>query len=217
MTRNRIQMFAVVLAAAAFVGAGAFGQTTTAPATVLCRDGTSVQRAEGACADHGGVAGPMSPSDSSSTAAESDRGTGGSAATGGSPATGGSTETGTSIGTGGSAATGASTAAGNSATGNSAADIQSNQQPSGAPVPYAQDTSSSSMPASPSGTQTETPDTTQTATQDTTTTAPSSAPPSGTPAKATAQCKDGTLWYGALAEGACSAHGGVDQWLDQRQ
>jgi uncharacterized protein with FMN-binding domain len=49
-----------------------------------------------------------------------------------------------------------------------------------------------------------------------TTTAPAApaktAPAAGTPANATAKCKDGTFSYAKQHSGACSHHGGVAEW-----
>src|SRR5229473_2050852 len=64
---------------------GTGSATTTGaaePATVLCKDGTSMRRAEGCCDNHGGPAGPMSPYATSPTSGKSSQGTGGSGSAG---------------------------------------------------------------------------------------------------------------------------------------
>ncbi len=64
------------------------GSTTTGaaqPGTVLCKDGTSMRRAEGCCDNHGGPAGPMSPYATSPTSGKSGQGTGGSGSAGVAP------------------------------------------------------------------------------------------------------------------------------------
>ncbi len=67
---------------------GTGSATTTGaaePATVLCKDGTSMRRAEGCCDNHGGPAGPMSPYATSPTSGKSGQGTGGSGSAGVAP------------------------------------------------------------------------------------------------------------------------------------
>jgi uncharacterized protein DUF3761 len=75
-------------------------------------------------------------------------------------------------------------------------------------------TATKTAPSAPSTTKAE-PKTTTKASKEVGTKVPEkpvAAAPAGTPANATAKCKDGTYSYAKQHSGACSHHGGVAEW-----
>jgi hypothetical protein len=208
MGRNRIQMFAMLIAGAGLLAPHAFAKDAkNAGDQVECKDGTLSKGGRGACSKHGGVASRVNTStESPTTVPESStvmckdgtsakKGQGACSHHGGvagpmSPSGSSKSPKGPSDqGIGGSAGDGRSTPA---PSGSSA------PNPTTAPPTAGKSNGSG---AAARGTSPE----------------PSTRAPAGKPAKATARCKDGTLSYSAHHEGACSHHGGVDQWMDAQK
>jgi len=216
MRTNRGQLFAVIIAAFGFAGTRSFGEAAKADAEhVECKDGTISKKGQGACSGHGGVAANVNTSAANPTSVpesatvlckdgtSSKKGKGACSGHGGvaQPMTpSGSSSSASQKGTGEMTPSGASSGASQKGTGGSSSDARANQKSTGTPVPNAPDTSSSS------GSRTTAPGA-----------AASPTPSTNKSGKPTARCKDGTLSYSAQHEGACSHHGGVDQWLDQKQ
>jgi hypothetical protein len=167
----------------------ALTQAKDAPATVICKDGSTSKGGSGACSGHGGV-----DKNATKAAAKS----AGSAAAPSASAPSGTEET-VVCKDGSTSKAGKGACSGHGGVEKKAAKsaapatppAASQAQPAPAPAPKAKSPAASSTSAAPANAK------------------------NTDPTGAIAKCKDGTYSHAKGHSGACSSHGGVAEWMDQ--